>query len=276
MAAGAIKLQGMNMGSVVSAGGNLLSSLVNNGVQLYRDKQARDYNLKLAQMQNEWNIQQWKRENAYNDPSAQLARLKAAGINPDLVYGGGISNTSASSPQMTSGTPYSPSPLVGMPNVVGDYLDAQLKQRQIDMMDKDLERKGIENKYLDAEKALGIKIGEQTYNKNSHEINLLLEELNQSKIRTLTMSTEDYIKRIEAAFRAEELQTQLKLLSNQLKLSDNEVKHMLEAKLLDLNGKKIDNDYKTALLKWEDPKILEQIGGDGAANFFKILMMLLK
>ena len=31
----------------------------------------RDYNLKLAKMQNQWNIAQWERENAYNSPSAE-------------------------------------------------------------------------------------------------------------------------------------------------------------------------------------------------------------
>ena len=29
----------------------------------------------------------WNRETAYNDPSAQMSRLKAAGLNPNLIYG---------------------------------------------------------------------------------------------------------------------------------------------------------------------------------------------
>lgn len=266
----------VGMGSVVSAGGGIAASIINNRAARKENERNREYNLKLAQMQNQWNIEQWQRENDYNSPMAQIQRLKEAGINPDMVYGGGIANTSASSPQMTAGAPSSPTPLVGMPNAVDSYLDAQLKKRQIDLADADLKRKGIENKYLDSEKALGMSISKQTYEANKHEITLLLEEIEQSRIRTQVMSTDDYIKRIEAAFRAEELQTQLKILSNQLKLSDNEVANMLTAKALELNGKDLDNRYKEALLKWEDPKILENIGGEGAANFFKILLMLLK
>lgn len=38
-------------------------------------------------------LQDWDKQNAYNAPSAQMARYKAAGLNPHLIYG--QSNTSA-------------------------------------------------------------------------------------------------------------------------------------------------------------------------------------
>lgn len=69
----------------------------------------RQYNLQLAKQQNQWNIEQWNRENAYNDPSAQMSRLRNAGLNPDLMYENGASGLmSASSPEMTAGAPSSP------------------------------------------------------------------------------------------------------------------------------------------------------------------------
>lgn len=38
-----------------------------------------------------WNreLEQWHRANEYNSPQAQMARLKAAGLNPNMVYGTG-------------------------------------------------------------------------------------------------------------------------------------------------------------------------------------------
>ncbi len=36
---------------------------------------------------NDFNVQQWKRQNKYNDPSAQMARLRKAGLNPNMIYG---------------------------------------------------------------------------------------------------------------------------------------------------------------------------------------------
>lgn len=40
-------------------------------------------------MTNRANRKAWERQNAYNDPRMQMARLQNAGLNPHLVYGGG-------------------------------------------------------------------------------------------------------------------------------------------------------------------------------------------
>lgn len=55
---------------------------------------------KLAKYQYDMNLEQWNRENAYNLPSQQMARLKAAGLNPNLAYDS-LSTTAASSPEMS-------------------------------------------------------------------------------------------------------------------------------------------------------------------------------
>ena len=44
-------------------------------------------NLKLAQYQNDWNVAQWNRQNAYNTPQAQRQRYEEAGINPYFALG---------------------------------------------------------------------------------------------------------------------------------------------------------------------------------------------
>lgn len=83
--------------------------------QREENQKTRDYNLNLAKQQNQWNIDQWNRENEYNTPLNQMNRYKSAGLNPDLMYG--QQNLSAASPEMTAGegaTPmdYSPVPTV--------------------------------------------------------------------------------------------------------------------------------------------------------------------
>lgn len=88
--------------------------------QIAENQRNREYNLNLARLQNQWNIDQWNRENAYNDPSMVMARLKAAGLNPDLVYQNGAAQVpSAASPEMTAGAPSNPVDMSGylqMPN----------------------------------------------------------------------------------------------------------------------------------------------------------------
>ena len=75
---------------------DLASGLINTGVQYATSKKLMDY-------QNQLNIQNWRMANEYNSPSAQMARYKAAGLNPNLVYGslgqtaaGNVSSPSAS------------------------------------------------------------------------------------------------------------------------------------------------------------------------------------
>lgn len=64
---------------------------------LAMQKEMADY--KYAQDMNMWNL-----INAYNDPAAQMERLQKAGLNPNLVYGGGnvTGNTSGSGPEYAS------------------------------------------------------------------------------------------------------------------------------------------------------------------------------
>lgn len=56
-------------------------------------------NRQLAEYQNEWNLSQWHRENEYNSPAQQMARLKAAGLNPNLAYNMATTGNANDSPQ---------------------------------------------------------------------------------------------------------------------------------------------------------------------------------
>ena len=93
----------------------------------------RDYNLMLARLQNSWNLEQWNRENAYNTPEQQMQRLKAAGLNPDLMYQNGASGlTAASSPAMTAGAASSPTDVSNLANkkTVGQIVTEGLDNAQ--------------------------------------------------------------------------------------------------------------------------------------------------
>ena len=59
---------------------------------------------KMANQQNQWNLDQWNRENEYNSPVNQMSRMEAAGINPyNAASSGQIGSGTASSLQ--SATP---------------------------------------------------------------------------------------------------------------------------------------------------------------------------
>lgn len=99
-------------GAVASQGLNIISTAMTNRA-----------NERMQQQQNAWNLEQWERNNAYNSPAAQMQRLKAAGLNPDLMYGQNAGGASGNSPAPAPGT----QPIPKQPFRVDPYLTAQLK-----------------------------------------------------------------------------------------------------------------------------------------------------
>lgn len=82
------------LGSIISAVGNIVGgSIAKSGsdaaakASLQATRETNAANLKLAQYQNDWNVAQWNRQNAYNTPAAQRQRFEEAGINPYFALG---------------------------------------------------------------------------------------------------------------------------------------------------------------------------------------------
>ena len=59
---------------------------------LTRKQQMRDQK-ELIDYQQDKQIDFWNMQNAYNDPSAQVSRLRAAGLNPAMLNGNSVNNT---------------------------------------------------------------------------------------------------------------------------------------------------------------------------------------
>lgn len=97
-------------GSGINAG----SSLLGNIIGWFNNRETNRENERLMNEQNQWNLQMWKLNNEYNSPAAQMARLRAAGINPALAYAqGGVGNTAQSQPEASetpSMRPFTPQP----------------------------------------------------------------------------------------------------------------------------------------------------------------------
>lgn len=84
------------IGSIV----NYISNERNNRLQTQLHYDDQRWQEDMAAQANQWSIEQWNRENAYNDPSAQMQRLQSAGINPALAYASGVFNQAATSPDV--------------------------------------------------------------------------------------------------------------------------------------------------------------------------------
>lgn len=81
-------------GSALLSGG---ASLLNSVGNFFGQKKANQANKDLAQQQNRDNVAMWQANNQYNHPTAQMQRLRQAGLNPNLIYGTGVAGSTGSS-----------------------------------------------------------------------------------------------------------------------------------------------------------------------------------
>lgn len=58
------------------------------------------FNKRLAEQQNQYNIDMWNMQNEYNSPQAQMQRFQEAGLNPNLIYGQGSNGNAIHAPEM--------------------------------------------------------------------------------------------------------------------------------------------------------------------------------
>lgn len=91
------------IGTIIGGGLSLLGGLLNRKGQKSSDDRNNAAALEQQRRANEHNVQFWNMQNQYNDPSQQMARLKKAGLNPNLIYGSPGAATAVSS------SPISPS-----------------------------------------------------------------------------------------------------------------------------------------------------------------------
>ena len=98
----------MAVGAAIIGG---LGSIVGSAIGANAQRRANIQNMQLAKYQNNWqtaendkayarSVEMWNMQNQYNSPTAQMSRLRQAGLNPNLVYGSGVTgNNAGSAPQ---------------------------------------------------------------------------------------------------------------------------------------------------------------------------------
>lgn len=121
---------------VIGAAAGLLGSGIDAFFGSRNVQSANAANLKLAKYQYAKDLEMWERNNAYNTPQMQMQRLRAAGLNPNMVYGSGsvAGNTSGQIPKYQAPhindagirAPFD------LPSVIGAYQDFQVRQAQVD------------------------------------------------------------------------------------------------------------------------------------------------
>lgn len=148
---------------VLGAGLGLIGGSIDAIAQSEANRKNRKWSEMMAQRGREWALADFHMQNEYNSPAAQMARLKAAGLNPNLVYGTGAATSSAQPVRSTNipqGTNRSTQPGQALTNSIGSYIqlksmdaDIDLKKNQQMLNLVEMVLKGKQGRLLDTEEA---------------------------------------------------------------------------------------------------------------------------
>lgn len=120
--------------AAIAAGATALST----GGQIYAagkmNKKTRQWNEKMYGIQRQDAMNDWNMQNAYNSPEAQMQRFKAAGLNPNLIYGQQNEGATVRSTDVKSWNPETPDIQTGVKNSIEAFADYTLQQEQVKNM----------------------------------------------------------------------------------------------------------------------------------------------
>ena len=104
-------------------------------------EEQRDWSERMFDKQNEWSLNMWNKQNEYNSPSAQVQRLRDAGLNP-LYYG--LDGSSAGAAQMGQVLNYERAVAQNRPNPVQVGSQVLQNSMQAKSIAKDIELKNAQ------------------------------------------------------------------------------------------------------------------------------------
>lgn len=134
--------------ALAQAGAGLVGGVASGIGAGKRDRKNRDFTAKQNALNKQWTEEMWNKENAYNDPSAQMARFKQAGLNPNLIYGQSNTTSAPSLPsQSTHQDEANPSQ-----DVAGGLNNGFMSYVQSRVMNQQLQNDKKQGLILDAEK----------------------------------------------------------------------------------------------------------------------------
>lgn len=211
-----------------------------------------------AALNRDFQKQMWDASNAYNDPSAQVSRLSAAGLNPALAYGGSMataaptSGSAASAPgapqvDMLSGKSLMAAQIANLAAQT-EQIRAETKKTNADtdtaltfnkyqeqMLTGQVEALGIQVKTGLA----GIKLTEQETKKSYQITQNLIKEganlqatLDKLKAETANVKADTYSKRVETFLNSQRTEAMLKKMASETHLNYTQARTMVEQLLI--------------------------------------------
>lgn len=199
-----------------------------------------------------WTLEQNKRlqneQRVYDSPEAQMARYKAAGLNPHLIYGSGSGASGGTFPISTQGIAPSriDAPSASYPDVAGSFLQAGSTLAQTDLTESKTVESGYKQEALSIQNAIAkanpmLDPSVAEWVRTSTQETARLKALESRQWMTMTHSGGDGIMRIQQKINGE-LETMYQKIG--LNNADQKIRNEI------LQSKEFENAIKQIQLNW--------------------------
>lgn len=124
---------------ILGAATNIFGNLLGNRSISQQNDRSEAFSREMYDRRFNDNIRLWNMQNAYNDPRAQMERLRNAGLNPMLMYGSGAGAGGAGQASSINTTDHMPpqfrvQTFDKAANALGSYFDLKMRQAQANNM----------------------------------------------------------------------------------------------------------------------------------------------
>lgn len=237
---------------LVTGGLSAIGNAITGGASARKQYQ---YQSKLMDKQNNFALSMYNMDNRWNSPVMQRARLEQADLNPNLMYPGGIQNTSSGAPGSASGQ--APQVDYGRPSeAISNALQYAIVNAQTDKMNEEArlaaeraQSEAISRELMLANIRLSMSraIGQETYNRFAADRHWLENEQLEYRNSLYKMDMQSYQYRLNLGAR---------------KVANDNMRVKNQILQLGLNEKKLDADLSK--IRAEVAEIMSRVKVNGA------------
>ena len=222
---------------IITGGANLLGQGINAYAQGKMNRKTRLWNEKMYGMQRRDALADWTMQNAYNSPAAQMERLRAAGLNPNLVYGHGA-DAQGGIIRSTDVKGWNPqAPQFDLGSAMGQFTSTMVAHQQMQKMEQSM---ALTDAQIQAVIAKTLNTLQDTTNKKS------TKDLIDSQVQKIGALINYYPKFMESQLSFQQAQTnkaivdaQLSQANTQFRIAENERQELKTGMTLEQGAIKI-------------------------------------
>lgn len=238
---------------LVSSGFNHIANALGSDRQMRQQKDLMRYNYKL-------NERMWHLSNSYNTPAAQMARLRAAGLNPDLMYSNGAPGLQADSPAAVSaGAAPSYAPANASLNLTSDVSALAMANKA----GEETIAQSIRNKFLESEISVNIDNAIKTGKLTEAQADVCRQNILESQQNISALKKRVSNETWQTILNTLNTSSEILLRNSQIELNDEQRKYVSTHALAALIGAKGAAEQATAMANainlFRDPQKLKEL-----------------